>query len=436
MLVQLAYGKTGYSVELPETELTILTPADLPAIPDPYGATLETIRNPLGTQPLRHMVTSNDTVAIYLGDLEKQISTPFIISCLMRDLSHVPNNQINIIFNYSSIGEDPNERIHKMHMGELFRGIYSFNHNPFDKSEQKSITSNWKGGIFLLNKVWLDSSKRITIGLVKPHPFIGFTGGYDLIVPGLAAIDTVNQIYDDSDLLNTDFLGQSMEHNPLQRFHTDFNKSGKPDFNINFTTNNQGMMTSVFAGKLSETHMPCMGIAKRAALLNVDTLFDIVLTTNGGAPYDLTLFESVQGISLASRVVKNSGSIICVAECTEGLPAYRPFTRTYHKNRAPETISESPSWFNNMSEGRWRARILEKVRSKSNVFLKSSNLSTEEIRGAGLIPVRTSVEQLVSEIQFERGGDSEYVCSTSRSSYYAQLCLTTVIRYHMKDHNG
>lgn len=400
MLVQLAYGITGYSVELTTEDVTIVDPFDLPAIPDPYGATLEAIRNPLRGNSLRHSIASTDTLAIYLGDLDKQISAPLILSCLMRDLSHIPGNQIKIIFNYSELSGDPYDRLYKMDMGSSFDGIETLNHNPSDGLELIPIESSFRDVPVLLNKVWMNSSKKITIGLVKPHPFIGFTGGYDLIVPGLAGSDTINHIYNDPIILNTDFLRQPTEDNPLQHFHSALSKSGRSDFNINFTTNSQGMMTSVFAGQLPETYIACKEIIQRVSLVNIGEVFDIVLTSNGGAPYDLTLFDAIQGILLASRLVKNNGSIICVADCEDGLSPFRNSSRPYYNDTVTGTLAPS---HNDMSENAWRATILAEVISKCTVYLKSDNLSTKVIKDSGLQPVGRSVERLISEIQVQKG---------------------------------
>lgn len=425
MLVQLAYGKIGYSVELPEEDVTILNPFDLPAIPDPYGATLEAIRNPLGDHSLRHLITSNDTLAIYLGDLDKQISTPFILSCLMRDLSHVPKNQIHIIFNYSELRADPYDRLYKMNMGDLFDGIQVFNHNPLDRLELVDAKGSYRDVPILLNKVWMGSSKKLTIGLVKPHPFIGFTGGYDLIVPGLAGIDTINHIYNDPIILNTDFLRQPTKDNPLQHFHSALSKSGRSDFNINFTTNNQGRMTSVFAGQLPETFIACKEITQRASLVDVGELFDLVLTSNGGAPYDLTLFETIPGILLASRLSKDNGSIICVADCPDGLSPFRNSSRLYSKDTVTGTLTPSHSSFNDMSEDAWRAMILAEVISKCTVYLKSNNLSTKIIKDSGLQPVGKSVERLISEVQVQKGKPPSICVLPQGSNTMINFCFNS-----------
>ena len=51
--------------------------------------------------------------------------------------------------------------------------------------------------------------------------------------------------------------------------------------------------------------------------------FDVVLTSNSGYPLDQNLYQAVKGMSAAARVVKPGGTIICAAECRDGLAVAR-----------------------------------------------------------------------------------------------------------------
>ena len=48
--------------------------------------------------------------------------------------------------------------------------------------------------------------------------------------------------------------------------------------------------------------------------------FDVVLTTNSGYPLDQNLYQAVKGMSAAAKIVKPGGTIVCAAECRDGLP--------------------------------------------------------------------------------------------------------------------
>ena len=61
MKVELAYGKNGLDVELPDERTTVIEPAYVPGLPDERGALLNAIRNPVGAKPPRLFVRPDQT---------------------------------------------------------------------------------------------------------------------------------------------------------------------------------------------------------------------------------------------------------------------------------------------------------------------------------------------------------------------------------------
>ena len=62
MKVKLAYGRNGLVVDLPDDRTTVIEPVYVPGLPDEAGALTSAMRNPLGTLPLRRMVSAEQTV--------------------------------------------------------------------------------------------------------------------------------------------------------------------------------------------------------------------------------------------------------------------------------------------------------------------------------------------------------------------------------------
>ena len=97
MKTELAYGKNGFVVDLPDNITTIIEPKFIPGLPDTEGAVRAALRNPIGTEPLRHLVTPSNTVAISVCDITRPIPTFEILPVLLKELQHVPPNQIVIL---------------------------------------------------------------------------------------------------------------------------------------------------------------------------------------------------------------------------------------------------------------------------------------------------------------------------------------------------
>ena len=62
---------------------------------------------------------------------------------------------------------------------------------------------------------------------------------------------------------------------------------------------------------------------------------DAVVTTSAGHPLDLTFYQAVKGITAASHVVKPGGTILLMAECSEGAGA-EEFSQLLARFETPE----------------------------------------------------------------------------------------------------
>ena len=61
--VQLAYGKTGLKVSVPDGA-QVIEPRHLAGLDDEFGAVQAALRSPIGTPPLKAMVQASDRVSI------------------------------------------------------------------------------------------------------------------------------------------------------------------------------------------------------------------------------------------------------------------------------------------------------------------------------------------------------------------------------------
>src|SRR5678809_324593 len=96
-------------------------------------------------------------------------------------------------------------------------------------------------------------------------------------------------------------------------------------FAIDVTLNRDQKITAAFAGDIFAEHRAACASAKETAMRQVPSPFDVVLTTNSGYPLDQNLYQAVKGMSAAVKVVKNGGTIICAAECRDGIPNHGPY---------------------------------------------------------------------------------------------------------------
>jgi nickel-dependent lactate racemase len=111
-------------------------------------------------------------------------------------------------------------------------------------------------------------------------------------------------------------------------------------FSVDVTLNRAQKITAVFAGDLFAEHRAACEAAKRGAMQPVEAPFDVVLTTNSGFPLDQNLYQAVKGMSAAAKVVKQGGTIICAAECSDGLPSHGSYGQVLASQPSPEAAGD------------------------------------------------------------------------------------------------
>ena len=128
--------------------------------------------------------------------------------------------------------------------------------------------------------------------------------------------------------------------------------------------------------------------ARREAMQPVDRPFDIVVTTNSGYPLDQNLYQAVKGMSAAAEIVRPGGTIICAAECRDGLPEPRLVRGAPADSAATPAdllaaIAASPVTV----PDQWQVQIQARVQTKARVLLRTDGLADEEVRAAHLEPI-------------------------------------------------
>ena len=97
MKVKLAYGKEGLWVELPDDNVTVVEPKFVPGLLDETETIRTSLRQPIGTPPLRDLVKRDDTVAIVFSDITRPQPRERMLPVLLEELSHVSPENIVLI---------------------------------------------------------------------------------------------------------------------------------------------------------------------------------------------------------------------------------------------------------------------------------------------------------------------------------------------------
>jgi nickel-dependent lactate racemase len=174
----------------------------------------------------------------------------------------------------------------------------------------------------------------------------------------------------------------------------------QPSFLLNVALNSDRQITGVFAGDMEAAHQRGREFVKDSAMVAVDKLFDVVITSNSGYPLDQNLYQAVKGMSAAARVVAEGGTIIVAAECCDGIPDHGQYAQLLRESASPDELLariESPGFG---CHDQWQVQIQAKIQQRATVYIYADGLTDEQIIDAHLRPCRNiegTLRQLIDE---------------------------------------
>lgn len=400
MQVTLAYGKTGLTVNVPDDSLMI-EPTHLHGLTDEETAVKNALRHPYSAPDLRNSVQSTDKVAIVISDITRPTPNHKLVPWILEELSHVPLENFIIINGTGTHRDQSQEELEQMLGKWIVDHVNVTNHHCHNHEELVNLGRSRFGCDIFLNRAYVEADFRIVTGFIEPHFFAGFSGGPKGIMPAIAGIETISTFHNAQMIGNPLSTWGNMVNNPLQDMAREVNDLCKPNFMLNVTLNGQKEITGVFAGELFCAHAAGCEFAKKHAMVPIDRRFDVVLTSNSGYPLDQNLYQAVKGMSAAHKIVKQNGSIICAAECSDGIPSHGNYAEILQMRETPSELLElihNPT-FHKFDQ--WQVQKQAVVQEWCDVYVYST-LSTADVKKAMLYPTE-NIEQTLTNLREKYG---------------------------------
>ena len=190
---------------------------------------------------------------------------------------------------------------------------------------------------------WVSADLRITTGFVEPHFFAGFSGGPKMVAPGLAGMDTTLELHNARRIGDPRATWGVCEGNPVHDAVRAIAAATGVGFSLDVLLDREQRITRAFGGPVLEMHAPSAAVARQEAMRAVPDRFDIVVTSNSGYPLDQNLYQAIKGISAAAEIVRDGGTIICAAECRDGLPDHGNYAQLLASRRHARRSCWRPS---------------------------------------------------------------------------------------------
>ncbi len=402
MKVQLAYGRNGLEVDLPDHNLTVIEPSFVPGLADERAALLAAMREPINSRPLRELAHPGQTVAITFCDITRPMPNDRVLPVLLQELESAGiQRQAITLINGTGLHRPNTEAELRDMLGDFVTDNYRvINHNAFDNSTLTFIGHSSFGAEGWICSEYLKADLKILTGFIEPHFFAGFSGGPKMVTPAVSGFATVMHAHNARMIGDPASTWGIIEQNPIHQEIREFAAMTQPDFSLNVTLNKDHAITAVFAGEVFESHRVGCEFVRATAMQAVPQLYDIVITTNSGYPLDMNLYQAVKGMSAAALVVKPGGAIIAAAECSDGLPDHGNYKDILQLGNSPRVVLDMIEQPDFAMLDQWQVQVQANIQLKARVFLKNSFLSPAQVRAAMLEPVddiAATVEMLLAQ---------------------------------------
>jgi len=317
--VWLPYGKSQVCVRIPTRNfLGCIEPKDKQGVSDLKTEIERALKEPLGSKKLNDIIKPESRVAIAVDYTPTNACSYQIVPILLDYFSScgVKNENITVILASGLHGPVKPEEAVRLLGEKVCNRVKTVSHDCKAQDLVNVGTTKMHGTKVLLNHLFVDADARILIGEIGLHPFAGYTGGRQTVLPGISGEETIKQNH--SLLLDSNAKPGVLLENPVAQDMCEAATLAKIDFALDFVTNSKKELVKAFAGDLDKVFNEGVKLVDEMCKTEVDKRADIVIVSPGGDPFDTNLFQAYEGIDNSLEVVKRGGAIILVAELAQG----------------------------------------------------------------------------------------------------------------------
>ena len=246
-------------------------------------------------------------------------------------------------------------------MNELSRATEAFRRDPMlsvDHRVHDPIVPDERGlpmhPLVMPERLGGQTDRVVTIGLVEPHQYAGFSGGSKALTIGCGSSRTIADLHSLKTLRHEGVAIGRIENNPFRRdLDLKAARFAAPTFSIALVPDptEPGQIAGLFAGASNRPFKAAVSMAQRILLAPVQRHFDFALISVPPVKAR-SFYQASRALTYlalhGSPCVNRGGTLVLQAECPEG----------YGLGQGERAFKEALS--------RGRSRLLEELRGKKD----------------------------------------------------------------------
>jgi len=264
-------------------------------------------------------------IAIVIADKTRKCDYAEDLPVLVNTLESLGAEHDSITF-YIAYGTHPlqTESESLESYGEIFNKYKFIHHDCTKKEVFKFFGKTRRGTDIAYRKDILNSTFRITFGVLSHHYFAGFGGGRKLIFPGLGykhSIYNNHSLFLDktNDRLHKNCQPGILKENPLAEDLKEATDLLKINLSIHGIINTKSEVIDLILGKTYADFEQACKKHEETTSFKIKKRYDTVIASCGGFPKDINFIQVHKSIHYASDFVKDGGKLYLFAECRDGI---------------------------------------------------------------------------------------------------------------------
>ena len=324
---QFAYGDG--TVTLPLEGCNILGElhgSKVEPVKDIRAALWDSLDEPIGSEALYKRVKAGDTVALIVSDMSRfwmrqDLVVPHLVDYLTQRCG-VREADISVVIANGTHEGGSEQELRTLVTDAVYDRIRVENHDC-DAADLVYLGTTPHGTPVSINRTAALADMVICLGAATHHVMAGFGGGRKSILPGISGLETIrhNHAYslDSTKLRTNPAIGNGvLAGNPLHEDMCEAASLVNNLFMVNLVMNADMKLSYIFSGHyLTSWERACTAVDD-IYRVDIPCRADAVVTSCGGFPKDISLYQGTKTIDNVESALKPGGTLVLMIEAPEG----------------------------------------------------------------------------------------------------------------------
>jgi len=323
MRIQVPYGHSFLRANIPDTVgVDIIEAPDTPGAAEPLGVVRFALEHLLGGAEWAHFAGAR-SVAIAINDKTRPVPHHQLLPPLLERLAALGIPDAALTF-YVAVGMHlpmSQDEFPTILPDEILRRYRVVSHDSGNVAGLINLGETAGGTPVWSNRAYVKSDFKIVVGNIEPHQFVGFSGGVKTAAIGLAGAETINRNH--ALMMHPDSRLGEYETNPARRDVEEIGKRVGVHLALNAILNQKREIVHVLAGDPCAVMMSGVPLSRLACQAGVDTRYALMISSPGGHPKDINLYQAQKALGHAALITRTGGTVILAAARPEGTGSAR-----------------------------------------------------------------------------------------------------------------